>query len=504
MKYLYTLLFSIIVCNSVNAQEKIVSQDSLFTIKKSELSTENSEFGAILANKNRVYYTKANGTVSAEEKHKSDLDIYEATINEDQSFSDIKPLQNINTKWHDGTATISADGNTMYFGSESFNIKKGFEKDKTPSKIYKRGKIYLFKATRMDEQWINPTPLPFNKVNYSVRNPSLSNDGKTLYFSSDMPGGFGGEDIWKVSIKSDSYGTPENLGSKVNSSANESFPFSANDGTLYFSSNKDGGLGGLDVYKLQNNELSHLGVPINSAKDDFAFFLNQKEKIGFLSSNRGESDDIYLITPICKLFANITVIDKETKQIIDAAQLDILDDNKLLQSVTTTTIAYSTKLACEKAYYLKASKEGYEDATNTIAPSVNGGELQVAIEMTPIAPTVTDTEVILQDIYFVFDKSYITEQGKAELNKLVAVMNKYPDMKILVKSHTDNIGDDAYNLDLSNRRAKSTVDYIISKGITQERISGKGYGEKEPKIDCTRCTIEQNKENRRSEFMIVK
>jgi outer membrane protein OmpA-like peptidoglycan-associated protein len=320
-----------------------------------------------------------------------------------------------------------------------------------------------------------------------------------------MPGGLGGEDIWKVSVNGDSYGTPENLGNKVNSADNEIFPFIAEDETLYFSSNKEGGLGGLDVYKFKNNTLTRLGAPVNSEKDDFAFTLNQKEKVGFVSSNRDETDDIYLITPICKLFANITVIDQETKQVINAAKLDILDDEKLLQSVIISDNTYAAKLACEKAFYLKASKEGYEDATHTIEKTINGNEIEVVIEMTPVAkPIVTDKEVILEEIYFVFDKSYITEQGKTELDKLVSVMNQYPNMTILVKSHTDNIGDNAYNLDLSNRRAKSTVDYIISKGITQERISGKGYGETSPKVDCERCTIEENKQNRRSEFIIVK
>lgn len=505
MKKIYTLLFCIIACYTINAQDKIVSKDSLFTINKTDLSTEGTEFGAVLVNKNQVIFTKTNVNLTEEDKHKADLDIFSATLNKDNSFTEVTALKNINTKWHDGTATISADGNTMYFGSESFNTKKGFEKEKTTAKIYKRGKIYLFKAIKMDGEWINPTPLPFNKVNYSVRNPSLSKDGKTLYFSSNMPGGLGGEDIWKVTINGDSYGTPENLGNNVNSDANESFPFIAENGDLYFSSDKDGGLGGLDVYKLNNNKVSRLGKPVNSEKDDFAFFLDQKEKIGFLSSNRDETDDIYLIAPICKLFANITVIDKETKQAVLGANLTLLDNEKVLDSVITNNLVYTKKLECDKPYFLKATKEGYEDATQTIKESTNGGDLQVVVEMTPIVtPIITEKEVILDEIYFVFDKSYITEQGKTELDKLVAVMNEYPEMKILVKSHTDNIGDDAYNIGLSDRRAKSTVAYIVSKGIAQDRISGKGYGETEPKVNCERCTIEQNQMNRRSEFIIVK
>ncbi|MGB0974876.1 MAG: OmpA family protein [Flavobacteriaceae bacterium] len=494
----------------MTAQQKNIKViDSLFSLNKTELSTENTEFSAILAQNNIVYYTSAQSNLTVDEQNSSDLDVYQAVLNSDNSISDAKALEGINTKWHDGPVAITPDGNTMYFASESFNVKKGFEKEKTPAKILKKGRIYIFKATKVDGEWSNASPLAFNNIAYSVRNPSVSADGKTLYFSSDMPGGLGGEDIWKVAIDGNSYGTPENLGASVNSQANESFPFISSKNVLYFSSDDENGFGGMDVYKLDLNktdaELINIGRPVNSDKDDFAFTLNEDKKTGFVSSNRGESDDIYLINSICRLIASITVTDKETGTAISDAKLDIIKDSKIQQSLTTTQEPILSNLECETAYNLAASKEGYEDGTHTIEASTDGGELNITIALAPIkTPIITETQVVLQPIFFEFDKSNITPQGASELDKLVTVMTDNPDMIILVKSHTDNRGTDEYNKDLSNKRAQATVAYVVSKGISEARIFGKGFGESDLKINCTECTEEENSKNRRSEFMIVR
>lgn len=510
MKKTYLLLCCIIALSTVTAQQKNTKViDSLFSLNKTDLSTDNTEFSAILTNDNTVYYTSATSNLKAENKNDSDLDVYQATLNSDNSITEAKALEGINTKWHDGPVAITPDGTTMYFASESFNVKKGFEKEKTPAKIYKKGRIYLFKATKTDGEWANATALPFNNISYSVRNPSVSADGKTLYFSSDMPGGLGGEDIWKVSIDSNSYGTPENLGAQINSSANESFPFITSKSILYFSSDDEKGFGGMDVYKLDlnkdNAEVINIGAPINSDKDDFAFSLNEDKKTGFVSSNRDESDDIYLINSICRLIATITVTDKDTGVALKDAKLDIIKGTKIHQSLTTTQEPILSNLECETAYNLAASKEGYEDGTHTIEASTDGGELDITIALTPITtPIITETQVVLQPIFFAYDKSDITPQGASELDKLVTVMTDNPDMIILVKSHTDSRGTDAYNRDLSNRRAQATVAYVVSKGISEARIFGKGFGESDLKVKCTECTEEDNSQNRRSEFMIVR
>jgi len=433
------------------------------------------------------------------------LDIYRATYNANGTISDAVAVDNINTKWHDGPVSITSDGNTMYYGSESFNEKE-FTKDK--EKNAKFGKIYLYKATKEGDNWSNVKPLPFNNRGYDVRNPSISKDGKTLYFSSNMPGGFGGEDIWKVSVNGDEYGTPENLGAKVNTEANESFPFITDDNILFFSSNGKTGFGGLDVFKMDLNkgtEAMNVGEPVNTSKDDFAFTYNASKKVGFFSSNRDGVDNIYKADPVCNVQALVRVKDAKTGNVIEGAMVMLVDEKQKTISNQTTAVngETSTGVMCNTAYSAQVSKSGYESGVFEVKKAENE---QVVVEalLNPIMPIITETEVILQPIYFEFDRSNITAEGAAELDKLVMVMNEHPNMVIFAKSHTDSRGSDKYNMNLSDRRAKATVQYLISKGIAKDRISGQGFGESELKVACKPCNEEQHAQNRRSEFLIVK
>ena len=230
--------------NNPNVVQQLQQQSKLYNIKKSDVSSDKADFGAQLTNNNEVYFASARNT--ARKKNGMDeqpyLDLYKATRNTDGSLSQATEVVELNTKWHDGPAAITSDGSTIYYGSESFNQSE-FQKDKT--KKLKYGQIYLYKATKGEgDKWTNAKALPINSKEYSVRNPSISKDGKTLYFSSDMPGGMGGEDIWKVSVDGDSYGTPENLGSGVNSEGNESFPYITDDHVLFFASNGKPGFDG--------------------------------------------------------------------------------------------------------------------------------------------------------------------------------------------------------------------------------------------------------------------
>ena len=482
-------------------------QTKLFDVSKSDISSDKTDFGAVLTNDNSVYFSSARNTSRRNSNWNEEpyLDLYKATYNSNGTISEAVAVSNLNTKWHDGPASVSADGKTMYYGSESFNEKE-YTKDK--AKKSKFGKIYLYKATFEGGQWTNSKPLPFNNAAYDVRNPSLSKDGKTLYFSSNMPGGFGAEDVWKVTINGDTYGKPENLGSKINTEANESFPFITEDNILYFSSNGKEGFGGLDVFKIDLNKASeviNIGAPINTEKDDFSFTYNTNKKVGFFSSNRTGNDDIYKADPVCAVQAIAVVKDAKTGTIIEQAKVVLVDAKE--KTVGNQTTAVNGKAAfgvnCNTVYSFQISKQGYESGVFGIAKT-DGGEVVVEALLTPIMPIITEKEVILQPIYFEYDKSNITQEGAAELDKLVQVMNKYPTMVIFAKSHTDQRGSDRYNLNLSDRRAKSTVQYLVSKGISKERISGQGFGESEPKVTCDTCTEEQHAQNRRSEFLIVK
>lgn len=470
------------------------------------INSDKSDFGAVLLDKT-LYFTSARNLKSRIYGWLGEpyLDMYQATY-VDTSFVNPQPITSLNTKYHDGPATITADGKTIYFSADSF-LNKKYQKDKEHKN--KMGQVNLFVAQSKDTTWTDIKELPFNSGEYSNSNPSISHDGKTLYFASNMPGGFGEMDIYKVSVNSDgTYGTPENLGDKVNTPANESFPFIDQDGTLYFASNGRVGLGGLDIFTFnpdKDEKAINLGKPVNSEKDDFSFTYDAASKTAFFSSNRLGQDNIYSGKPICNVQTIVNVTDVETDVVLSAADISVFDmNNDLLFRKTSNTEGQLQFYAeCNKSYTIKVAKSGYENEKYTLVPT-NGGELIIDAKLKPIKAIVTETEVILKEIIFEFDKSNITEDAAFILDNLVSVMTAYPDMKIKVGSHTDNRGSDKYNMELSDSRAKSTVQYIISKGIDTNRISGEGFGETQPKVVCQKCTVEEHQINRRSEFKIVK
>ena len=494
--------------NNPNYFKQIKMQNKLYNVTKASISSDKSEFGAVLTNQNEVFFASARNPLGKNHGMNQEpyLDLYKATYNTDGSLSAASLVTEINTKYHDGPATISADGNTMYFASESFN-KDEFSKNK--AKKLKYGQIYLFKATKQaDGKWGNITSLPFNSKEFSNRNPSISADGQFLFFSSNRPGGLGGEDIYMVSVSGDSYGEAINLGANVNTEGNEGFAFVADDNRLFFSSEGRQGLGGYDVFEfdlLKKTKAINLGMPVNTNKDDFAFSYNNKLKKGFFSSNRDGNDDIFSSEAICFVETTIVAKDQETGLPISGASVNFLNSKNKSLGINQTNENGRTNFtaACDEDHSGAISKNGYENAVVNLKKN-KGGEATLEALLTPIKVIITEKEVILSPIYFEYNKSNITEQGAAELDKLVLVMQQNQNMVINAKSHTDSRGEDKFNLKLSERRAQSTVQYIISKGITAERITGQGSGETEPKVICTECTEEEHAENRRSEFLIVK
>jgi outer membrane protein OmpA-like peptidoglycan-associated protein/tetratricopeptide (TPR) repeat protein len=486
----------------------LLDKTKLFDVKSSEISSDKSDFGAVLYD-NSLYFASARNGARKNYGWTDEpfLDIYKADYNTDGTITNASPVTELNSKWHDGPITISADGKTAYFASESYKEKQSSPKDKKANAKYSQ--VYLFSATKNGDSWGTPSSLPFNDKSFSNSNPSLSRDGKTLYFSSNRSGSVGGTDIWKVAVNADgTYGEPQNLGNKVNTEGNESFPFIADDNkTLYVASSGKQGFGGLDVYQidLTNGEATNLGKPVNTEKDDFAFTFNESKKIGFLSTNRSGNDDIFIVNPICAVDVLIVVTNAKTGEILANASVSILDDKKnvIATEMSNAKGEVSYKVECDRAYVVQASKDGFEGNTFAVTKS-KGPKAKVDAALQPIDVIVTETEIILKPIYFEYDKSNITQEGAFELDKLVQVMKNNDKMVILAKSHTDSRGGDKYNLTLSERRAKSTVQYIISKGIDTSRISGKGMGELEQKEVCNPCTEAQHALNRRSEFLIVK
>ena len=492
-----------------NYLPRLLDKQKSFNIKAMEISSEKSDFGPFLANDNTLYFTSSRNKAKRTDGWNDEpyLDIYRSTMNADMTFGKPEEVAELNTRWHDGPVSVTADGNTMYFSRDS-HAENSFEKDKALKAKFSQ--VHLFKATKNGEKWGDITALPFNSKSYSTSSPSISKDGKTLYFTSDMPGSVGLSDIWKVAINADgSYGTPENLGPRVNTEGKEQFPSITDDNILYFSSNGRQGLGGLDVFSIDLNtkeESKNVGKPVNSEKDDFSFSFNTVKNIGFFASNRTGTDNLYQANPVCSVEATTVVTDARTGALLANARVAILDARKNVIETKTSgangEVVYNVE--CSTAYTIQAAKDGYESGVFQITPS-KGGKVKVDAPLNPIDVIVTEKEIVLKEINFEYNKSNITQEGAFELDKLVQVLKNNDRLVIMVKSHTDNRGSDRYNLDLSDRRAKSTVQYVISKGIPAGRISGKGYGESEPKVDCREaCTEEEHAQNRRSEFLIVK
>jgi outer membrane protein OmpA-like peptidoglycan-associated protein/tetratricopeptide (TPR) repeat protein len=493
---------------------QLQNKQKLFDVKPTSINSDKSDFGAVLANDNVLYFTSARNTsrrktATTEEPY---LDIYQCVYTPNNNLLSAPNIcEDLNTPWHDGPVSVSADGLTMFFARDS-RSESIFEKDKKANS--KVSQVHLFKATKANKEatkWGNITPLPINSKVFSTSNPCLSADGKTLYFNSNMPGGQGGNDIWRVAVYPDNtYGKPENLGKGVNTEGNEQFPFICDDGTLYFSSSARQGFGGLDVFFIdtKNNDAvaKNVGKPVNTQKDDFAFTLNAKSNIAFFSSNRDGNDDVFMAIPVCGVEALVTVTDVKTGKALTGARVAILDDKKNIiqtrDADSNGTVTYNVD--CDKTYSLQVAKDGYESASFELITK-RAGKQAIAATLNPIDVIVTPTEVVLKPINFEYNKSNITQDGAFELDKLVQVMKNNSAMVIMVKSHTDNRGSDLYNLELSEKRANATVQYILSKGIDMNRISGKGFGETEPKIDCKEnCSENDFATNRRSEFLIVR
>jgi len=486
----------------------LINSSAMFTVFETNIKVKGeSDFGAFLTNENELYFVSTRNTLNKKDRWNDQhyLDIFRTLRKNDGTLEEVNLVNELNTPFHDGPVTISEDGNTIFFARDGLSEGK-YEVSKNKTKIGQQG---LYKAVKVEGKWTQVEALPFNSINYSVTCPSISKDGKTLFFSSNMPGGYGESDIWKVAIEANGYGSPENLGAKINTSDRENFPFISEDNVLYFASTGRQGFGGYDVFKINistSDTALNLGKPINSEKDDFSFSFNKLKDIGYFSSNRSGLDAIYTAMPICKASSVVTVTDKKSGQIIANALVSISDTNgNLLTSIPTKSDGKATfDLQCNTEYQLKISANNHEEKLVTISKIVNG-ESTISIPLDPFEVIITETEVILKNVYFDFNKSNITSQGAVELDKLVNVMKDNPKMVIFVKSHTDSKGSAPYNLKLSEQRAQSTVQYIISKGIESERITGKGFGSTEPKILCeTDCTEEQHSQNRRSEFVIIK
>ena len=490
-------------------------------LKKVDFNSKYNDFGAVTLNDNIIFTSSSDEGVSVIRRYAWDgqplLDMYQVPV-EGASAATAKKLEgDVNTIHHDGPATFNADGTKMYFSRNNYHDSKKITNSKG---VMLMG---IYSADLVDGKWTNVKPSNLNNADYIVYHPSLSQDGKKLYFSSDMPGGFGGTDIYVSDVNADgSLGTPKNLGNILNTEGNESFPFiHSEEGTLYFSSDDHVGAGLLDVFaavKDQNDNIVNvinLGEPINSEKDDFAYYLAPNGLEGYISSNRDAGmggDDIYAFTRIPPLTLKGRIFDAINGEPVAGAKVILARKNgeEIAYFITEADGAYEHLIERDKEFELKGSKAKYQDVQKEFNSVGLEKERELIVDLNiPMSP-IEDVVILadLETIYFDLDKSNIRPDAAKELDKVVALMNKYPGMEIRLESHTDSRADDNYNMKLSARRAKSTYQYIVSKGIDAKRIPKyEGFGESQLVNKCSngvKCTEEEHQLNRRTEFIILK
>ena len=608
--------------------QQIEKQGIRFTINNLSINTAFSDFGGYpsVDSKSSYFVSSRRKRVAVQNEWSWDskrfLDLYKASVETDKQLSNAELItKRVNTRFHEGPLCFSPDNKTVFFTRN--NISKG--KNRRDQKGIQN--LKLFKSTIDAEgKWLNEEVLNFNSTEYSVGHPSISADGKTLYFASDMPGGFGGADIYKVDLNPDgTYGQPVNMGKEINTEGQEMFPWISSDGNLFFSSNGHVGLGGLDVFIILPGEngtfgkMMNVGKPLNSQNDDFAFTMNPDNKTGYFSSNRegGKGDDdIYSYTLLKPFKTSLSVqgiiSDLRTKEILPGATVNLTDDKgKIIQTVTADQKgAYSFDVEPELNYKVEVTKNTYFDnsglfTTIDLDPTIEVITKDVNLEKDPglsLYALITDKKsglplegviltvidnitgekttymtgasgdfrrpladkkiddqgsynlIVEKEGYFTKTVTYNTKLSKPgqynvhealdlgldaevkdlselvkinpinfdlnkfnirpdaakELDKIVEVMNQYPNMIVELGSHTDCRASIKYNETLSDKRAKASAAYIKAKITNPSRIYGKGYGESRLINDCgcegnikSTCSEEEHQLNRRTEFKVI-
>ncbi|NER16279.1 OmpA family protein [Spongiivirga citrea] len=515
-----------------NYLEKIAENGGRFTLEPQSFNTNNNDFAPSFYGENLLVSSGGSLIGFQVKKHlwnnETLYDLYEVVPNKQDEIkkSRRKKLKGINTRLHESSSVVTKDGNTMYFTRNNlYDGKKGEDSDGNTL-------LKLYKATKNENgKWDAITPLPFNSETFSTGHPALSDDEKTLYFTSDRPGGVGSSDIYRVSIKdNNSYGDIENLGPTVNTEGRESFPFVTKSNKLFFASDGFYGLGGLDVFVTdldqititENNALVYnVGEPINSPKDDFSFIINEDTNMGYFASNRdgGQGgDDIYgfvrtgEIETTCDGGINGLAFETHFQKPLSGATLKLINakGEEVASTISDAQGKFTFDASCaNEAYKIVGSKEGHKSGESSFSLSRENNRPDVQVDLLELPPYKGEDIaklLNLRPIYFALNKAAIRKSEVPELMKVLNYMKENPTVKIEIRSHTDSRGSDSYNLKLSDRRAKSTAKWIVDQGIPADRISGKGFGESQLLNQCSngvKCNDATHEENRRSEFIVV-
>jgi outer membrane protein OmpA-like peptidoglycan-associated protein len=516
----------------------LILDEIKFKIKSMEINNESADFAPSYY-KDKIVFTSSRSTPSMLNRKynwngQPFLNIYESDLEGSQLKEPKNFSRQINSKKHDGPASFNEDGTLMAF-------TKNNEKDRSKDKIVE---LQIHFSSSLDGKWSDPVPFIFNSEEYSVGHPHLSKDGNTMYFTSNMNGGFGGTDLYSTSReRNGEWNKPVNMGNKINTEGDEMFPFyEEKNGIFFFSSNGHSGFGGLDVFMCMVDSskvgrVSNIGYPLNTKNDDYAFIVNDSLKNGFFSSNRSSEgiDNIYSVE-LMGLLDNgkkLQGIAKNKNGVpLVNTYVTLCNDKSIFQDSLTTQEdgSFLFLVDSKKQFELLGEKTGYIDGTSK--PNTNSSEMVIISDLvlfekfkidssllivgTDLSKVVNEKAVFEGDLkmnvaYFDLDKSNIRPDAAKELDKIVAVMNEFSTIVIALSSYTDCSASERYNQDLSNRRAISSVEYIQLRISKPERISGIGKGEKNllNSCDCegssvSGCPDSENQINRRTEFIITK
>lgn len=506
-----SILITFLTGNSQTTKTGLFDQTS---VKTSEIKTNtiHSDFGPAIINDSIFFSSYRDEVINKSDKKliaKDFYDLYKAGIDDSgKVISERQAIDEIITRFHDGPVSWCPKTGELFVTQSNYvdpSIKyKPFRNEEI--------KLRIVVAKKLTDKWTVVEEFPYNNAEYSVGHPAISESGDTLLFTSDMPGGFGATDIYMSVRKSGKWSAPVNLGSQVNTSGKDEFPFitgnSYSERFLIFASTGHNSKGGFDLfYKSLNDpkgEVYQFPEPINSTSDDFAMNLPENVEFGYMTSNRPGTgnDDIYRLTfnKYLEYLQKILVLDAKTWMPIPGALVNFCNKkSEKSGSDGLTSFSFKKNSVCN----ITASAFGYKDNSKliTIASPKQGTVLRDTIFLSMIV----NEKIVLKNIYYDFDKWDILPESAKELDLLVSLTKGNPEMKVELSSHTDARGSQLYNMKLSQLRAQAAVDYVVSKGIDKLKVKGTGYGESQLINKCSdgqECKSEQHRENRRTELLI--
>lgn len=492
-----------------DTKKTIIELNDKFNVVPTGINSPLSDIGAtFFMNKYIMYSSRKTGAIGAGKDSNTNApynSLYCINLDKNGNLSHPYFFASVlNEQGNEAGITFSPDQKTVYYTNSKPENSKNYQ-------LYKAS---FDETCRCSNAWIKKELVNFSNNAYSIENPCVSSDGKKIYFSSNMPGGYGGHDLYVADL--DENGTPfnpQNLGQSINTSADEKFPFVSPENEIFFSSNGHSGYGGQDVFvaRIKKNSFSqpiNLGKTVNTPFDEIAFILATK-KMGFLTSNRTNSKGLYDIYKF--------ELEKQTNELKGIAYeknskialpntlvfLIDTDGNEIAKQLTNENGNFTFDVIPLEDYTIIAKKDGYNDFTMPVKSSI--GSNQTNIELEQKKAEVTNTSIIVENIYFDYNKTTIKKESTLALNKIYDVLIANPEMKITINAHTDSRGSEQYNLLLSEKRAKSASEYLIQKGIPKERVIPKGFGETQLLSKCSsNCTQADYDKDRRIEFLITK